>query len=71
VQLLGQTVNSYRHERRVSDLLRAVATVDGIHRHVALPARPPPIIAAMAETDKVQASTCLQARIGAGKNERG
>jgi tRNA-2-methylthio-N6-dimethylallyladenosine synthase len=33
VVLLGQTVNSYRHEDvRFSDLLRAVATVDGIER---------------------------------------
>jgi tRNA-2-methylthio-N6-dimethylallyladenosine synthase len=33
VTLLGQTVNSYRHEEaRFSDLLRAVAGVDGIER---------------------------------------
>jgi tRNA-2-methylthio-N6-dimethylallyladenosine synthase len=33
VTLLGQTVNSYRHEEaRFSDLLRAVAAVDGIER---------------------------------------
>jgi tRNA-2-methylthio-N6-dimethylallyladenosine synthase len=33
VTLLGQTVNSYRHEEaRFSDLLRAVAAVDGIAR---------------------------------------
>ena len=33
VQLLGQTVNSYRHEDvGFGDLLRAVATVDGIER---------------------------------------
>jgi len=33
VQLLGQTVNSYRHEDvSFADLLRAVATVDGIER---------------------------------------
>ena len=43
VQLLGQTVNSYRHEEvGFADLLRAVATVDGLRTHslhVALPAR--------------------------------
>jgi tRNA-2-methylthio-N6-dimethylallyladenosine synthase len=33
ITLLGQTVNSYRHEEaRFSDLLRAVAAVDGLER---------------------------------------
>lgn len=58
VQLLGQTVNSYRHEDvGFGDLLRAVATVDGIERIRFTSPYPldfsDDVIAAMAETDKV------------------
>ncbi len=58
VQLLGQTVNSYRHEDvGFGDLLRAVATVDGIERIRFMSPYPldfsPQVIAAMAETPKV------------------
>jgi len=58
VQLLGQTVNSYRHEDvGFGDLLRAVATVDGIERIRFMSPYPldfsPEVIAAMAETPKV------------------
>jgi tRNA-2-methylthio-N6-dimethylallyladenosine synthase len=58
VQLLGQTVNSYRHEDvGFGDLLRAVATVDGIERIRFTSPYPldfsADVIAAMAETDKV------------------
>jgi tRNA-2-methylthio-N6-dimethylallyladenosine synthase len=58
VQLLGQTVNSYRHEDvGFGDLLRAVATVDGIERIRFTSPYPldfsQDVIAAMAETDKV------------------
>jgi len=58
VQLLGQTVNSYRWEETGFDeLLRAVATVDGIERIRFTSPYPldfsPAVIAAMAETPKV------------------
>jgi tRNA-2-methylthio-N6-dimethylallyladenosine synthase len=58
VQLLGQTVNSYRHEDvGFGDLLRAVATVDGIERIRFTSPYPldfsEDVIAAMAETPKV------------------
>jgi len=58
VQLLGQTVNSYRHEDvGFGDLLRAVATVDGIERIRFTSPYPldfsDEVIAAMAETPKV------------------
>jgi tRNA-2-methylthio-N6-dimethylallyladenosine synthase len=58
VQLLGQTVNSYRHEDvGFGDLLRAVATVDGIERIRFTSPYPldfsDDVIAAMAETPKV------------------
>jgi tRNA-2-methylthio-N6-dimethylallyladenosine synthase len=58
VQLLGQTVNSYRWEETgFADLLRAVATVDGIQRIRFTSPYPldfsPAVIAAMAETPKV------------------
>ena len=58
VQLLGQTVNSYRHEEAgFAELLRAVATVDGIERIRFMSPYPldfsPEVIAAMAETPKV------------------
>src|SRR5262245_55941270 len=58
VQLLGQTVNSYRHEDvGFGDLLRAVATVDGLERIRFTSPYPldfsEDVIAAMAETDKV------------------
>jgi len=58
VQLLGQTVNSYRHEDvGFADLLRAVATVDGIERIRFMSPYPldfsPEVIAAMAETPRV------------------
>jgi tRNA-2-methylthio-N6-dimethylallyladenosine synthase len=58
VQLLGQTVNSYRHEDLgFADLLRAVATVDGLERIRFTSPYPldfsDDVIAAMAETDKV------------------
>ena len=58
VTLLGQTVNSYRHEEaRFSDLLRAVATVDGIARIRFTSPYPvdftPDVIAAIAEEPKV------------------
>jgi tRNA-2-methylthio-N6-dimethylallyladenosine synthase len=58
VQLLGQTVNSYRHEDvGFGDLLRAVATVDGLERIRFTSPYPldfsDEVIAAMAETDKV------------------
>jgi tRNA-2-methylthio-N6-dimethylallyladenosine synthase len=58
VQLLGQTVNSYRHEDvGFGDLLRAVATVDGLERIRFTSPYPldfsDDVIAAMAETPKV------------------
>jgi tRNA-2-methylthio-N6-dimethylallyladenosine synthase len=58
VQLLGQTVNSYRHEDvGFDDLLRAVAAVDGIERIRFTSPYPldfsDDVIAAMAETPKV------------------
>ncbi len=58
VQLLGQTVNSYRHEDvGFGELLRAVAKVDGIERIRFMSPYPldfsPEVIAAMAETPKV------------------
>jgi tRNA-2-methylthio-N6-dimethylallyladenosine synthase len=58
VQLLGQTVNSYRHEEAgFAELLRAVATVEGIERIRFTSPYPldfsPEVIAAIAETPKV------------------
>jgi tRNA-2-methylthio-N6-dimethylallyladenosine synthase len=58
VQLLGQTVNSYRHEEAgFAELLRAVATVDGLERIRFTSPYPldfsPEVIAAIAETPKV------------------
>ncbi len=58
VQLLGQTVNSYRYEDvTFADLLRAVAEVPGIERVRFTSPYPldfsPEVIAAMAETAKV------------------
>ena len=58
VQLLGQTVNSYRHEEAgFAELLRAVATVEGIERIRFTSPYPldfsPAVIAAIAETPKV------------------
>jgi len=58
VQLLGQTVNSYRHEEvGFAELLRAVATVDGLERIRFTSPYPldfsPAVIAAMAETPQV------------------
>ncbi|HEY2901131.1 MAG TPA: tRNA (N6-isopentenyl adenosine(37)-C2)-methylthiotransferase MiaB [Polyangia bacterium] len=58
IQLLGQTVNSYQYEDvGFAELLRAVATVDGIERIRFMSPYPldfsPAVIAAMAETPKV------------------
>ena len=58
VQLLGQTVNSYRHEEvGFADLLRAVAAVDGLERIRFTSPYPldftAEVIAAIAETPKV------------------
>jgi len=58
VQLLGQTVNSYRHEDAgFAELLRAVATVDGLERIRFTSPYPldfsDAVIAAIAETPKV------------------
>jgi tRNA-2-methylthio-N6-dimethylallyladenosine synthase len=58
VQLLGQTVNSYRYEEAgFADLLRAVAEIDGIERIRFTSPYPldfsPAVIAAMAATPKV------------------
>jgi tRNA-2-methylthio-N6-dimethylallyladenosine synthase len=58
VQLLGQTVNSYRHEEvGFAELLRAVAEVEGIERIRFTSPYPldfsPAVIAAIAETPKV------------------
>jgi tRNA-2-methylthio-N6-dimethylallyladenosine synthase len=58
VQLLGQTVNSYRHEDvGFGDLLRAVATVEGLERIRFTSPYPldfsDDVIAAIAETPKV------------------
>jgi tRNA-2-methylthio-N6-dimethylallyladenosine synthase len=58
VQLLGQTVNSYRHEDvGFGDLLRAVATVEGLERIRFTSPYPldfsDDVIAAMAETPKI------------------
>jgi tRNA-2-methylthio-N6-dimethylallyladenosine synthase len=58
VQLLGQTVNSYRHEDvGFAELLRAVATIDGLERIRFTSPYPldfsPDVIAAIAETPKV------------------
>jgi tRNA-2-methylthio-N6-dimethylallyladenosine synthase len=58
IQLLGQTVNSYRYEDiGFAELLRAVATVDGIERIRFMSPYPldfsDDVIAAMAETPKV------------------
>jgi tRNA-2-methylthio-N6-dimethylallyladenosine synthase len=58
VQLLGQTVNSYRHEEvGFAELLRTVATIEGIERIRFMSPYPldfsPEVIAAMAETPKV------------------
>ncbi|MDB4980194.1 MAG: modification enzyme MiaB family [Myxococcales bacterium] len=64
VQLLGQTVNSYRHEDvGFGDLLRAVATIEGIERIRFMSPYPldfsADVIAAMAETSKVCKSVHL------------
>ncbi|HSZ84166.1 MAG TPA: tRNA (N6-isopentenyl adenosine(37)-C2)-methylthiotransferase MiaB [Polyangia bacterium] len=64
VQLLGQTVNSYRHEDvGFGDLLRAVATIDGLERIRFMSPYPldfsDDVIAAMAETPKVCKSVHL------------
>jgi tRNA-2-methylthio-N6-dimethylallyladenosine synthase len=64
VQLLGQTVNSYRHEDvGFGELLRAVATIDGIERIRFMSPYPldfsDDVIAAMAETPKVCKSVHL------------
>jgi tRNA-2-methylthio-N6-dimethylallyladenosine synthase len=64
VQLLGQTVNSYRHEDvGFGDLLRAVATIEGIERIRFVSPYPldfsAEVIAAMAETPKVCKSVHL------------
>ena len=58
VQLLGQTVNSYRHEGvGFAELLRAVAEVEGIERIRFTSPYPldfsPEVIAAMAESPKI------------------
>jgi tRNA-2-methylthio-N6-dimethylallyladenosine synthase len=58
VQLLGQTVNSYRYEEAgFADLLRAVAEIDGLERIRFTSPYPldfsPAVIAAIAETPKV------------------
>jgi tRNA-2-methylthio-N6-dimethylallyladenosine synthase len=58
VQLLGQTVNSYRHEEAsFADLLRAVAEVEGLERIRFMSPYPldfsDQVIRAMAETPKV------------------
>jgi tRNA-2-methylthio-N6-dimethylallyladenosine synthase len=58
IQLLGQTVNSYRYEEvGFADLLRAVATVEGIERVRFTSPYPldfsDDVIAAMAETPKI------------------
>jgi tRNA-2-methylthio-N6-dimethylallyladenosine synthase len=58
VQLLGQTVNSYRYEDLTfADLLRAVATIDGLERIRFMSPYPldfsPAVIAAMAEIPQV------------------
>jgi tRNA-2-methylthio-N6-dimethylallyladenosine synthase len=58
VQLLGQTVNSYRYEdASFADLLRAVAAVDGIQRVRFMSPYPldfsPAVIAAIAETPQI------------------
>ena len=58
VQLLGQTVNSYRHEDvGFGDLLRAVATIDGLERIRFTSPYPldfsDDVIAAMADTPKI------------------
>jgi len=58
VQLLGQTVNSYRWEDvGFADLLRAVAEIDGLERIRFTSPYPldfsPPVIAAIAETPKI------------------
>jgi tRNA-2-methylthio-N6-dimethylallyladenosine synthase len=58
VQLLGQTVNSYRYqEAGFADLLRAVATVEGIERIRFTSPYPldfsPQVIAAIAETPQI------------------
>jgi len=58
VQLLGQTVNSYRHEEAgFAELLRAVAGVEGLERIRFTSPYPldfsPAVIAAIAETPKV------------------
>jgi tRNA-2-methylthio-N6-dimethylallyladenosine synthase len=58
IQLLGQTVNSYRYEDvGFADLLRAVATVDGLERIRFTSPYPldfsDEVIAAMAETPKI------------------
>jgi tRNA-2-methylthio-N6-dimethylallyladenosine synthase len=58
VQLLGQTVNSYRHEEvGFAELLRAVAAVDGLERVRFTSPYPldfsPAVVAAIAETPKV------------------
>src|SRR5205814_326504 len=57
IQLLGQTVNSYRHEEAgFADLLRAVAEIPGVERVRFTSPYPldfsPAVIAAMAETPK-------------------
>jgi tRNA-2-methylthio-N6-dimethylallyladenosine synthase len=64
VQLLGQTVNSYRYEDvGFGDLLRAVATIDGLERIRFISPYPldfsADVIAAMAETPKVCKSVHL------------
>ncbi len=69
VTLLGQTVNSYRHEEaRFSDLLRAIAGVDGIRRIRFTSPYPidftADVIAAIAEEPKVQKHVHLPVQSG-------
>lgn len=76
VVLLGQTVNSYRwpdpsagHDVRFSDLLRAVATIDGIERVRFTSPYPidfsPDVIAAMAEVPEICPQVHLPLQSGA------
>src|SRR5262249_37134382 len=69
VTLLGQTVNSYRHEEaRFSDLLRAIAAVDGIRRIRFTSPYPidftADVIAAIAEQPKLQKHVHLPVQSG-------
>ena len=75
MQLLGQTVNSYRRGRpRSPALLRAVAEIDGIERVRFTSPYPldfsDEVIAAVAETPKICKHVHLPLQSGVGRRAR-